>query len=114
MIIVDSDNNLDCFNMNYNNRSVNNDQFVTCNNAHIALNELKIVCIPSKEKVYFSSFTVIYNNVCDDIKNDNILLTYMCCSFLELRKIVNSKSKKSIIIDRLMKQIEKYKHYSVN
>ena len=76
MIIVDSDNNLDCYNMNYNDRSVNNDQFVTCNNAHIALNELKIVCIASKEKFYFSSFTVIYNNVCDDIKNDNILLTY--------------------------------------
>ena len=61
-----------------------------------------------EDKIYYSSYSAIYDNLYNDIKNNNQMSNYVIGLLLEMRHVINNTKNKSIVISRLLKQTDDY------
>ena len=73
-------------------------------------NDLVIEDSFPEDKISYSSCSVICDNLYHDIKNNNQISNYVIGLLLEMRHVINNTKNKSIVISRLIKQTENYKH----
>ena len=56
-----------------------------------------------EEKIFYSSYFVICNNLYNDIKNNNQILNFIIGLLLEIRHVINNTKNKSFDISRSIK-----------
>ena len=96
--------------INSHNTTVNNNGLVIVNDIKIP-NELKIEELLPEERVSYSSYSVIYDNIYNDIKNKNEISKYVIVLLLEMSHVINNTTGKTIVISRLLEQTKKFNFF---
>lgn len=89
--------------INSHNTTVNNNELVIVNDVEIP-NELKIEDLLPEERISYSSYSVICDNLYNDIKNKNEISKYVIGLLLEMNHVINNATHKSIVLSRLLEQ----------
>ena len=91
--------------INNNNLTFPNNELMNMNDDTIS-NELKIDHLLSEEQISYSSYSVICENLYNDIKNKSVILNYVIGLLLEMSHIINNTTDKTILLSRLLEQIK--------
>ena len=80
-------------------------------NNDIISNELKIDHLLSEEQISYSSYSVICQNLYNNIKNKSEILNYVIGLLLEMSHIINNTTDKTIVLSRLVEQIKEFNNF---
>ena len=87
----------------------NNDKELMNVNDNYISHELKINNFLSEKQVSYSSYSVICENLYNDIKNKSKISNYIIGLLLESSHVVNSTIYKTIVLTRLLEQTKSFK-----
>ena len=87
---------------------INNDnELMNVNDKYISKG-LKIDNFLPEEQVSYSSYSVIYENLYNDIKNKSKISSYVIGLLLEISHVINSTTDNNIVLSRLLEQTKEF------
>ena len=98
---------------NNHNTTVNRSDLNLVNDVKIS-NELKFDSLSPEEWICYSSYSVICDNLYNDIKNKSGMPKYVIGVLLEMSHVINNTTNKSIVLNRLLDQIKQFKNMFSN
>ena len=85
---------------NHNTTVLNNESMIV--NDFKILNELKIEDLLPEERISYSSYSIICDNLYNDIKNRSEISKYVIGLLLEISHVINNATNKSIVLSQLL------------
>ena len=86
----------------FHHSKINNDNELMNVNDNFISKESKIKKILPEEQISYSSYSVICENLYNDIKNKNEISNYGIGLLLEISHVINSAIDKTIVLSRLL------------
>ena len=96
--------------INNNNSAFHNNKLMKMNGVNIS-NELKIDHLLPEEQISYSSYSVICENLYNDIKHKSEISNYVIDLLLEMSDVINNTTDKTIFLSRLLKQTKQCKFF---
>ena len=84
-------------------RIINDNELMNVNDNYIS-NELKIDNFLPEKQVSYSLYSVICENLYNDIKNKSEISNYVIGLLLEISHVINSTTDKTIVLTRLLEK----------
>ena len=98
----------------FHHSNINNDNELMNVNDNFISKELKINKFLPEEQISHSSYSVICENLYNDIKNKSEISNYNIGLLLEISHVINSTTDKTIMLSRLLEQTKEFKNIFSN
>ena len=93
---------------------INNDNELMNANDNYISKELKFDNFLPEEQVSYLSYSVICENLYNNIKNKSEISSYVIGLLLEISHVINSTTDKTIVLSRLLEQTKEFKNIFSN
>ena len=98
----------------FHHSKIKNDNELMNVNDNFISKELKINKILPEQQVSYSSYSVICDNLYNDIKNKREISNYFIGLLLGISHVINSTTDKTIVLSRLLEQTKEFQNMFSN